>query len=83
MPKLDEGSMVVTSRKLPGISLDQSIYIGKQIEKTIRAFPEVTQVVSKLGRPDRATEAMGIAETDSYLTLAPKSAGDAASRRKS
>ena len=73
MPKLDEGSIVVTSRKLPGISLDQSIFLGKQVEKIIRSFPEITQVISKLGRPDLATEAMGIEESDSYLTLAPKS----------
>ncbi len=72
MPKLDEGSMIVTSRKLPGISLDESIYLGNQIEKVIRSFPEITHVVSKLGRPDRATEAMGIEESDSYLTLAPQ-----------
>jgi cobalt-zinc-cadmium resistance protein CzcA len=72
MPKLDEGSIVVTSRKLPGISLNESIALGNQIEKVIRSFPEVTQVVSKLGRPDRATEAMGIEETDSYLTLQPE-----------
>lgn len=72
MPRLDEGSMVVTTRRLPGISLDESIYLGNQVEKTIRSFPEVTKVVSKLGRPDRATEAMGIEESDSYVTLAPK-----------
>ncbi|MBV9308160.1 MAG: efflux RND transporter permease subunit, partial [Acidobacteriaceae bacterium] len=72
MPKLDEGSMVVTSRKLPGISLDESIYLGHQVERAIRSFPEVTHVVTKLGRPDRATEAMGIEESDSYLTLAPQ-----------
>lgn len=73
MPKLDEGSMVVTSRKLPGISLDQSIYLGRQVEQVIKTFPEITHVVTKLGRPDLATEAMGIEESDSYLTLAPKS----------
>ncbi len=72
MPKLDEGSIVVTSRKLPGISLDESIYLGNQIEKVIRSFPEITSVVSKLGRPDLATEAMGVEETDSYLSLAPE-----------
>ncbi len=72
MPKLDEGSMIVTTRKLPGISLRESIYLGHQIEKTIRSFPEITQVVTKLGRPDLATEAMGIEESDSYLTLAPQ-----------
>ncbi len=73
MPKLDEGSIVVTSRKLPGISLAESISLGQQVEKIIKSFPEITQVISKLGRPDLATEAMGIEESDSYLTLAPKS----------
>jgi cobalt-zinc-cadmium resistance protein CzcA len=73
MPKLDEGSILITSRRLPGISLTQSIDVSKEITRTIRTFPEVTGVVTKLGRPDVATEAMGIYESDSYLQLAPKS----------
>lgn len=73
MPKLDEGSIVVTSKKLPGISLGESIALGNQVETIIKSFPEITHVVTKLGRPDLATEAMGIEESDSYLTLAPKS----------
>lgn len=72
MPKLDEGSILITSRKLPGIALTQSIDISKEIASTIRSFPEVTSVVTKLGRPDVATEAMGIYESDSYLRLAPR-----------
>ena len=72
MPKLDEGSIVITSRKLPGIALTESIDISKEIAGTIRSFPEVVGVVTKLGRPDVATEAMGIYESDSYLQLAPK-----------
>jgi heavy metal efflux system protein len=72
MPKLDEASILITSRKLPGISLTQSIEISKEIARTIRTFPEVTGIVTKLGRPDVATEAMGIYESDSYLQLAPK-----------
>jgi cobalt-zinc-cadmium resistance protein CzcA len=74
MPKLDEGSIVITSRKLPGIALTESIDISQEIASTIRSFPEVTGVVTKLGRPDVATEAMGIYESDSYLRLAPRSA---------
>ena len=73
MPKLDEGSILVTSRKLPGIALSESIDTSKEIAATLRSFPEVTAVVTKLGRPDVATEAMGIYESDSYLRLAPKS----------
>jgi heavy metal efflux system protein len=72
MPKLDEGSIVITSRRLPGISVTESIRIGKQIERVIMSFPEVEGVVTKLGRPDLATEAMGVYESDSYLTLNPQ-----------
>jgi heavy metal efflux system protein len=69
MPTLDEGSMIVTSKRLPGISLTKSIAIGNQIEKTIKSFPEVASVVTKLGRPDLATEAMGEYESDSYISF--------------
>ena len=72
MPTLDEGSMVVTSKRLPGIALSESIAIGNEIEKTIMAQPGVTSVVTKLGRPDLATEAMGEYESDSYLNFTPK-----------
>ena len=77
MPKLDEGSIVITSRKLPGIALSESINTSKEIAATIRSFPEVTGVVTKLGRPDVATEAMGIYESDSYLRAgAQETAGE-------
>lgn len=72
MPKLDEGSILITSRKLPGIALSQSIDVSKQITTVMRSFPEITGVVTKLGRPDVATEARGLYESDSYLQLAPK-----------
>jgi cobalt-zinc-cadmium resistance protein CzcA len=54
------------------VSLTQSIDISKEIAKQIQSFPEVTGVVTKLGRPDIATEAMGIYESDSYMRLAPR-----------
>jgi cobalt-zinc-cadmium resistance protein CzcA len=72
MPTLDEGSMIVTSKRLPGISLTESIAVGNRIEQTIKSFPEVQSVVTKLGRPDLATEAMGEYESDSYISFAKK-----------
>src|ERR1700756_804099 len=69
MPTLDEGSMIVTSKRLPGISLTESVAIGKRIETVIMSFPEVQSVVTKLGRPDLATEAMGVEESDSYVSF--------------
>ena len=72
MPRLDEGEILVETRKLPGISLTESIEISKRIEERLRAIPEVADVVIKIGRPDFATEAMGINEGDTYLLLKPK-----------
>lgn len=71
MPRLDEGSLLIQTRKLPGISLTESIKLSDEIEKVVMKFPEVTGVVSKLGRPDMATEAMGIYEADVYVRLKP------------
>jgi cobalt-zinc-cadmium resistance protein CzcA len=73
MPQLDEGSILVETRKLPGISLTDSVEISKRIEQRLRAFPEISDVVIKIGRPDFATEAMGINEGDTYLLLRPMS----------
>ena len=71
MPRLDEGSILVETRKLPGISLTDSIAVSKRIEKVLRVFPEIRDVVVKIGRPDFATEAMGINEGDTYVLLRP------------
>jgi cobalt-zinc-cadmium resistance protein CzcA len=72
MPRLDEGSILVQTRKLPGISLPESVAISTRVEKAVLEFPEVSGVVTKLGRPDVATEAMGVYEADVYVLLKPK-----------
>ena len=71
MPKLDEGSILIQTRKLPGVSLPESVSISNRVEKAVMEFPEVRGVVSKLGRPDVATEAMGVYEADVYVLLKP------------
>ena len=72
MPRLDEGSVLVQVLRLPSISLPESVDIGLEAEKTLLEFPEVTGTVGKTGRPDLATEAMGIYETDLYVELKPR-----------
>jgi cobalt-zinc-cadmium resistance protein CzcA len=81
MPRLDEGSMLIETRKLPGISLTESVRVSHQVEQMVRKFPEVTGVVTKLGRPDLATEAMGIYQGDVYVLLKPRSAWTTAPNR--
>src|SRR5438093_10727547 len=71
MPKVDEGWILIETRKLPVISLTDSVEMSKRIEKMLRAFPEIQDVVTKIGRPDFATEAMGINQGDVYVMLRP------------
>ncbi len=82
MPRLDEGSILIQTRKLPGISLSDSIRISEQIEKTVMGFPEVRDVVTKFGRPDVATEAMGVYEGDVYVMLKPRAQWKVASKQE-
>ncbi|HEU0006078.1 MAG TPA: CusA/CzcA family heavy metal efflux RND transporter [Terriglobia bacterium] len=73
MPRLDEGSLLIETRKLPSVSLSESVAISTEIERIIQRFPEVADVVTKIGRPDLATEAMGIYQGDVYVMLRPRS----------
>ena len=72
MPRLDEGSLLITTRKLPGISLPDSLKVSEVLRRPFCEFPEVRGVVTKLGRPDLATEAMGVYEADVYVLLKPR-----------
>ena len=51
--------------------MTDSVEISKRIEKVLRGFPEIQDVIIKIGRPDFATEAMGINEGDTYVLPKP------------
>jgi heavy metal efflux system protein len=72
MPRLDEGSILVETRKLPGIALSESVAISNRVEQVIQTFQPVSGVVTKIGRPDLATEAMGVNQGDVYVLLKPR-----------
>jgi cobalt-zinc-cadmium resistance protein CzcA len=73
IPELDEGAILVQPIRMPGVSLTESIEMEKKIQKIIMQFPEVEFVVGRLGRPDIATDPMGVNLSDIYVTLRPKS----------
>jgi cobalt-zinc-cadmium resistance protein CzcA len=73
MPKLDEGSLLIETRRLPSTSLPQGMAIAKEVERTLMRFPEVRGIVTKLGRPELATETMGLYDGDVYVLLKSKS----------
>jgi heavy metal efflux system protein len=79
LPQLAEGSIVVTSEKLPGIDLQASLRKVDQIEKALKSFPEVTRVVSLTGSAEIPTDPMGVESTDSFVTLSDPSTWKTAS----
>jgi heavy metal efflux system protein len=72
MPKLDEGAILVNTRRMPSIALGDAVRLSLEAERIVRGFPEVITVVTKEGRPDLATEAMGLFEGDLYVILKPR-----------
>ncbi len=79
MPKLDEGSMLIETRRLPSTSLPQGMDIAREVEKTLLRFPEVQSIVTKMGRPELATETMGLYAGDVYVIFKPRRDWKAAS----
>src|SRR5262245_12825263 len=73
IPRLDEGSLAVQVQQLPSVSLSQSIRTVTEVEKALKAFPEVTRVVSKTGRAEVATDPMSVDFSDLYIELKPPS----------
>ena len=72
MPKLDEGSMLIETRRLPSTSLPQGMSIAKEVERTLLRFPEISSIVTKMGRPELATETMGLYAGDVYVMFKPR-----------
>ncbi len=71
MPKLDEGQFLIETRRLPSVGLTQAVDISRMVEQALLEFPEVKNVVTKLGRPDLATDTMGVYQGDVYVILKP------------
>jgi cobalt-zinc-cadmium resistance protein CzcA len=73
-PRLDEGAIAIQSTRLPSVSLEQSLEMNGRMERAIlEHFPdEVATVVSKTGRPEIATDPMGVDVSDVFVILKPK-----------
>jgi cobalt-zinc-cadmium resistance protein CzcA len=56
MPALEEGNLWIRADMQQDISFQSSEKMADDIRATLRAYPEVTQVVSQMGRPDDGTD---------------------------
>lgn len=73
VPTLDEGDFVIQPVLKTGTSLSETIKITTQIETILlENFPEVEQVVTRIGAAEVPTDPMSMEESDVIITLKPR-----------
>ena len=71
-PTLQEGTMVVHLSMAPSISLKESTRITMLVEKRLTKFPEVTGVVTRIGRGEVGAHTDPVNSAEMYILLKPK-----------
>ena len=73
VPSLDEGDIALHALRIPGTSLSQSVSMQHQLEKSIKAIPEISHVFAKIGTAEVATDPMPPNVADGFIMLKPRS----------
>lgn len=73
IPSLNEGDIALHALRIPGTSLTTAVEMQNELEKTIRTFPEVERVFSKIGTAEIATDPMPPSVADIFIILKPQS----------
>jgi cobalt-zinc-cadmium resistance protein CzcA len=72
LPHLDEGAIWTRGTLAPSTGPDEGTRLMNQARIALATFPEVTQVVSQVGRPDDGTDTTGFFNTEYFVDLKPK-----------
>jgi Cu(I)/Ag(I) efflux system membrane protein CusA/SilA len=72
MPPLNEGDLLFMPVLLPGASLTQVMSVMKKQDMILMSFPEVEQVVGKLGRAETPTDPAPVGMIETIIKLKPK-----------
>ncbi|HEY9721071.1 MAG TPA: efflux RND transporter permease subunit, partial [Oscillatoriaceae cyanobacterium] len=72
MPPLDEGSLLFMPTMLPDINLTEAKRIVQEEDRILASFPEVANVLGKVGRADTATDPAPVSMIETIVTLKPR-----------
>jgi cobalt-zinc-cadmium resistance protein CzcA len=72
LPHLDEGAIWVRGTLAPSTGPTAGVNTMNRARVILAAFPEVTKVVSQVGRPDDGTDSTGFFNTEYFVDLLPK-----------
>jgi heavy metal efflux system protein len=72
LPHLDEGAIWARGTLSPSTGPREGERVMRQARLIFASFPEVTQVVSQVGRPDDGTDSALFSNTEYFVDLKPK-----------
>lgn len=72
LPHLDEGAIWARGTLAPSTGPAEGADVMQRARLVFASFPEVTQVVSQVGRPDDGTDTTGFFNTEYFVDLKPK-----------
>jgi len=72
LPHLDEGAIWARGTLAPSTGPTEGTRVMDRARIVFASFPEVTQVVSQVGRPDDGTDVAGFFNTEYFIDLKPK-----------
>ncbi|MEO7861463.1 MAG: CusA/CzcA family heavy metal efflux RND transporter, partial [Nitrospirales bacterium] len=72
MPPLNEGTILYMPTSIPGMSIQQTSKILQTQDRLLKEFPEVDQVMGKMGRARTATDPAPLNMTETIVTLKPQ-----------
>jgi len=72
MPALEEGNLWVRATMPVDISFQQAAKLSTDIRGIFRQFPEVSSIVSQLGRPDDGTDPTSFFNAEFLVNLKPR-----------
>jgi heavy metal efflux system protein len=72
LPHLDEGAIWARGTLAPSTGPTEGERIARQARLAFARFPEVTQVVTQVGRPDDGTDTTGFSNTEYFVDLKPR-----------
>jgi heavy metal efflux system protein len=73
LPELDEGSLWLQVQMPSGLSVDKAIDMANELRRVVREFPEVSYIVTQLGRNDTGTDPWTPSHIESCVGLTPYS----------
>jgi len=82
IPRIDEGEIDMDVKRLPSASIEYSRNLNMEIEGILSQFPEIKNVVSRVGRGNSSADPLGTDETSIMIKLKDRSEWKTATTRE-